>query len=443
VTSFQKYITGFITVSILLSTIAVAQFFNEAMSSEALRPFWDVNGIGASSFSLHNNSLISRDISTTFENPAFLTNIRRPKAGISMCNIIVDQQSTLAENSREYATSSNAIQPDYVGFAYPVPVYQGNMVLALSYTTSAYYYSHLESEGITATTFRDNNNEHIIDTYLKYDVEETGALNTLRFAGAAEFLPNLNVGASLNFHSGSRSYQSAETSIDTYDLSGVDQIIYTEIIKPNYSGFNMDVGLSYQSSNLKFGLRLSTPLNMTIHEFSESSEIYTFDSDPDSIIIIEDSYDFEYKSRYPLEVAPSLAITIRNLTIGLEIVIHNWQNVEVDQLTDKADINRDLYWNLRKTTDIGVSAALPIGRAISTRIAYRRIPSPYENPNPDNEYFHLFGAGVETIIKKSFILGCTYQRAIGNQTISHPYFDTFSTQKYQEDRLTVSMAVLF
>jgi hypothetical protein len=203
----------------------------------------------------------------------------------------------------------------------------------------------------------------------------------------------------------------------------------------------MDVGLSYQSSNLKFGFRLSTPLNMTIHEFSESSEIYTFDSGSDTII--EDSYDFEYKSRYPLEVAPSLAITVRNLTIGLELVIHNWQNVEVDQLTDKANINRDLYWNLRRTTDIGVSAALPIGRTISTRIAYRRIPSPYENPDPDDEYFHLFGASVETIISKSFILGCAYQRAIGNQTISHPYFDTFSTQKYREDRLTVSMAVLF
>ncbi|MBC8491961.1 MAG: hypothetical protein H8D42_05320, partial [Candidatus Marinimicrobia bacterium] len=82
-------------------------------------------------------------------------------------------------------------------------------------------------------------------------------------------------------------------------------------------------------------------------------------------------------------------------------------------------------------------------RSISTRFAYRRIQSPYENPEADDEYFHLFGAGVETIIKKSFILGCAYQRAIGNQTISHPYFDTFSAQKYQEDRLTVSMAVLF
>jgi len=416
-----------------LSGFISAQFFNEAMSSEALRPFWNVNGIGASSFSLLNNSIISRDISTTFDNPAFLTNIRRPKAGISMCNIVVDQQSMLAENSREYATSSNAVQPDYVGFAYPVTVYQGNMVLAASYAPSAYYYTTLSSNGLVSKEFGD--------IYQEVDIEETGSINTFRLAGAVEFLPNLNIGMSLNFHDGNRTYKSTENAIDTNDVTLEDRIQYKQVIKPDYSGFNIDVGLSYQSSNFKFGLRVSTPLNLTIHEISESSEIYTSDSGIDSIV--EDSYDFKYKSRYPLEVAPSLAITVRNLTIGLELVIHNWQNVEVDQLTDKADINRDLYWYLRRTTDIGVSAALPIGRTISTRIAYRRIPSPYENPNPDNEYFHLFGAGVETIIKKSFILGCAYQRAIGNQTISHPYFDTFSTQKYQEDRLTVSMAVLF
>lgn len=432
-TSFKKYVIGFVTVLILLSTSAVAQFFNEAMSSEALRPFRDVNGIGASSFSLLNNSLISRDISTTLENPAFLTNIRRPKAGISMCNIIVDQQTALAGNNREFDASSNTIQPDYVGFAYPVPVYQGNMVLAISYEPSAYYYNTLSSKGLVSKEFGD--------IYQETDIEETGALNTLRFAGAVEFIKNFNLGLSLNFYDGNRTYKSTEAAIDTNDFTFEDRIRYQQVIKPDYSGFNIDFGLSYQSSNFKFGLRISTPLNMTIHEISESSEIYTFDSGPDSII--EDYYDFEYKSRYPLEVAPSLAITVRNLTIGLELVIHNWQNVEVDQLTDKADINRDLYWNLRRTTDIGVSAALPVGRTISTRIAYRRIPSPYENPGPDNEYFHLFGAGVETIIKKAFILGCAYQRAIGNQTISHPYFDTFSTQKYQEDRLTASMAVLF
>lgn len=432
-TSFKKHTIGFITVSILLSTIAVAQFFNEAMSSEALRPFWDVNGIGASSFSLHNNSLISRDISTTHENPAFLTNIRRPKAGISMCNITVDQQTTLAGNNREFDASSNAIQPDYVGFAYPVPVYQGNMVLAVSYAPSAYYYTTLSSKGLVSKEFGD--------IYQEADIEETGALNTLRLAGAVEFIKNFNLGLSLNFYDGNRTYKSTETAIDTNDVTFEDRIQYQQVIKPNYSGFNMDVGLSYQSTNFKFGLRLSAPLNMTIHEISESSEIYTSDSGIDSTA--EDYYDFEYKSRYPLEVAPSLAITVRNLTIGLELVIHNWQKIEVDQLTDKADINRDLYWNLRRTTDIGVSAALPIGRSISTRFAYRRIQSPYENPDPDDEYFHLFGAGVETIIKKSFILGCAYQRAIGNQTISHSYFDTFSSQKYQEDRLTVSMAVLF
>jgi hypothetical protein len=145
-----------------------------------------------------------------------------------------------------------------------------------------------------------------------------------------------------------------------------------------------------------------------------------------------------------MEIAPSFAAKFGQLTVGLDIIIHNWQKIEVDRLENKSAINRDLYWNLRKTTDIGVFLAMPIGNAVSTRIAYRRIPSPYENiQNEDDRYYNLYGAGIETILKKSFIIGCAYQRAVGDQTITHPYFDTWSSQKYTEDRLTVSMAVLF
>jgi len=429
----QKLKILFVVLSIIPLSIR-AQFFNEAMSGEALRPFRDVYGINSSTFSLHNNSLLSRDISSTLENPAFLVNIRRPKACVSMQYLNVDQRSALADNQQEFTTTANTVRADYFGFAYPVPVYRGNMVFALSYTPSAYYYSSLQSKGTVTYDFGD--------VYQEVNIEETGSLNTLRIAGAIEFLPNFNTGISLNFHGGDRSYQSVETAIDENDVLINDKIINREIIKPNYNGFNMDVGLSYHSSNFKFGLKISTPLNLTIQEVSEFSEILTYDNAPDSTQ--NDYYDFEYESRYPMEIAPSFAAKFGQLTVGLDIIIHNWQKIEVDRLENKSAINRDLYWNLRKTTDIGVFLAMPIGNAVSTRLAYRRIPSPYENiQNNDDRCCHLYGAGIETILKKTFIIGCAYQRAVGDQTITHPYFDTWSSQKYTEDRLTVSMAVLF
>ncbi len=422
-----------LTITLCIPGFISAQFLSEPMSIEALRPFWNISGFGASSFSLHNNALLSGDISSTQSNPAFLINIKRAKASLSINNLFNNYSSSLNGTNSGINSESTTFHTDYFGFAYPVEVYQGAMVLAVSYKPSAYYYSTLKSSGI-ATIDLGNVTEEM-------DIEESGSMNTLCFAGAVEFMPNFNFGMSLNFHSGNRSYESIQYESDTENIFTYSTINNLETIKPEYDGFNMDLGMTYQSDNFKFGLRLSTPLNLHIHELSEFSKYYTYDTGSDSLWI--DNYNIEYTSRYPWEVAPSFAIKLGSITLGADLIVHNWQDIEVDQLDIKDEVNRDLYWNLRKTTDIGVSAALPIGRAISTRIAYRRIPSPYENPDPDDEYFHLFGAGVETIISKSFILGCAYQRAIGNQTISHPYFDTFSAQKYQEDRLTVSMAVLF
>ena len=422
-----------LTLIVCLSGFLSAQFFSEAMSVEALRPFWNINGFGASAFSLHNNSLLFGDISSTQSNPAFLINVQRPKASLSTNNLFYTYNSSLVGTNPESTSESTTFNTDYFGFAYPVSVYQGAMVLAVIYEPSTYYYSVLKSSG-TATLDPG-------DVYAEMDIDESGSMSTLRFAGAVEFMPNFNMGMSLNFYSGNRIYNSNQYVYDINDIVWEDEKNYQETIKPEYDGFNIDIGTTYQSDNFKFGLRLSTPLKMHIHELSEDTEYCTYDNAPDSLL--ENYYNIEYTSRYPWEIAPSFAVKLGSMTLGADLVVHNWQDIEVDQLDIEDDVNRDLYWNLRRTTDISLSIAVPFGKVISTRFAYRRIQSPYENlQNDDEEINHLIGASVETILMKSLILGISYQRAIGNQSVSHPYFDTYSTQSYTNDRLSMSLAIL-
>jgi hypothetical protein len=414
-----------------------AQYFSQAMSSEALRPFWDLNGFNTAMFSLNNNVLLATDISSSQSNPAFLSNIHSPKACLSVRYLNTAQKSMLGIGNSELQSNSSILHSDYFGFAYPVPVYQGSLVLALSYTPSAYYNSALKSKG-------NFNFPGLGNVYEEMNIKESGALNTLRLAGAVEFLPNFNFGASLNFHGGNRHYQSVETEnedqLDT-ETDDYPNIRYLESIKPEYSGFNMDFGLSFQSENLKFGLRLSTPLKMTIHELSEFRYVYSYDDGSGSDTTVY--YDFEYNSRYPLEIAPSFGVKLGNFTLGLDFIIHNWRDVKVDLLDDSQEVNRDLYWNLRRTTDVGLSLAVPVAKTISTRFAYRLIPSPYEDiQNTDEEYNHLLGGSIETIIRNSLILGCSYQRTLGKQTVPHSYFGTYSTQSYANDLLALSLAII-
>jgi len=435
--SVRKFLT-ILAITLCIPSFLSAQFFSEAMSVEAFRPFWTVSGFGASSFSLQNNSLLSGDISSTQSNPAFLINIKRPKASLSANNLYQNNHSYLNGKIPGNYSALMAFHTDYFGFAYPVPVYQGNMVLAVSYEPSAYYYSTLKSQGIVTIDPGD-----VTETM---DIEESGTMNTLRFAGAVEFMPNFNVGLSMNFHSGNRSYESIKSESDINSLYTYSTFYYLETIKPEYDGFNIDMGMVYQSDNFKFGLRLSTPLKLHIHELSEFTQDYRYDNGTSWDSTYYDN--LEYTSRYPWEVAPSFAVKLGSITLGADLVVHNWQDIEVDQLTNNDDVNRDLYWNLRRTTDISLSMAVPLGKAISTRFAYRRIPSPYADlQNEDDEINHLLGASVETILMKSLILGFSYQRAIGNQTVPHPYFNydntkVYTTQSYTNDRLSMSLAIL-
>ncbi|HOU17385.1 MAG TPA: type IX secretion system membrane protein PorP/SprF [Candidatus Marinimicrobia bacterium] len=418
-----------------------AQHFDQVMSSEALRPFWSIYGIGASSFTLLNNSYLETDIGSTQSNPAFLINVKRPKGSFSGISITPKNLTTLADGGKDYSASTTKYNVSYIGFAYPFPVYQGSFVMAASYSPAAYYYSSSYTKGTTGAAYYDEDgNAHIVDTDLEYDINESGTLNVFRFAGATEFMKNFNLGLSFNFYSGQRNYESTEIGVDVNDELDFNSIIYQENIKPSYSGFNMDFGMCYQSENYKIGLRLSTPLKLKVHEVSELTETYSYDT-VDSIF--PNSYDFKYRTRYPLEIAPNFAIKVGKISLGMDFIFHNWQKIEVDLLDEMREVNRDLYWNLRNTTDIGAVLTIPFGNFVSTRLAYRLVPSPYAEYEPDEEYYHVMGAGIETILKESIIIGCSFQHGFGNLSNFYRYFETTTTQAYTENRCSISLAVLF
>ncbi len=433
--AFRKSLPILATLWLLIATSGLAQTYEEVMQT-----YWNVFGFGASAFTLLNNSQLGTDISSTQSNPAFLTNIKRPKAVISGQSISVGKQSVLASYTSavnpQYSASADEYNVDYIGFAFPLPVYQGSFVLAASFSPAAYYLSSIHSKGSTIATYEDYN----LDTKLEYNIKESGSIKVFKLASATEFMQNLNVGLSLNIYSGERIYQANETDYDSEDYMIYNSLIYNQDIRPSYSGVNADFGLCYQSEKYKAGLRISTPLTLSIHELGEATEDFFFDT-YDSLNI--DSWDFEYKSRYPLEIAPSFAIKLANISLGMDLIFHKWKKTEVDLLESEDEINRELYWNLKNTTDIGASLAIPFGKSISTRLAYRLIQSPYEETEDDEAYYHVIGAGIETILNKSIILGCSYQRGFGNLSNFYPYFETSTSQKYTEDRLGLSVAVLF
>ena len=406
---------------------------------DALRPFWTIRGFGASSFAVTNGSTFSRDVSSLSLNPANLATLQRPAAYMAFQYGLFDQEGQLVPNARTSEKSENYFRHNGFGFAYPVEVYQGSFVLGFAFAPSAQYNNVVRSEGLA--DFESS------QYYLKSAIDEIGTLNSFKLSSAVEFRENLFLGLSVNFHRGDRRYTYEGIDSDTTDAFTYSRYIRTEVIKPEYRGANIDLGLIYQTSYLAFGLRLSTPLKLSVDEVSQIREYETYEgADPYSA---EEIFNLEYSVRYPMEFATNAALTLHDITLALDFTFHNWSGIEFDSdLSDTeglpldGPINNDLGWNLRSTTDIGVGLTLPLYKNVTAKLGYRLVPRPYYDLPKDEQYNQLMGLGVEAKLQDMMILGLNYQLATGSHKIRDSYFSTTTSQKFREQQFTISTSIL-
>ncbi len=441
----QKYRRSFFIVMLSVFSISLlpAQTFEDA-----LRPFWTIRGFGASSFAVTNGSTFSRDVSSLSLNPANLATLQRPAAYMAFQYGLFDQEGQLVPNARTSEKSENYFRHNGFGFAYPVEVYQGSFVLGFAFAPSAQYNNVVRSEGLA--DFESS------QYYLKSAIDEIGTLNSFKLSSAVEFRENLFLGLSVNFHRGDRRYTYEGIDSDTTDAFTYSRFIRTEVIKPEYRGANIDFGLSYHTSYLAFGLRLSTPLKLSVDEVNQIREHQTYEgADPSSA---EDLISYEYSVRYPMEFATNAALTLHDITLAFDFTFHNWGGLKFDSNIEETifneddnsikkttidnRINTDIKLNLHRTTDIGVGLTLPLYKNITAKLGYRLIPRPYDNLPKNEQYNQLMGLGVEAKLQDMIILGLNYQLATGSRKIRDSYFSTTTSQKFREQQFTISTSIL-
>ncbi len=406
---------------------------------DALRPFWTLRGFGASSFSLANSSEMGRDASTLALNPANLASVQRPSAYMAFQYGLFDQEGQLESNAKLSQASDSYFRYDGFGFAYPIPVYRGTFVLGFSYTPTAQYNNVVESEG-----FADYDTTRY---YLSNRFEESGTMHTLRLGTSLEIRKNLFFGFSLNFYRGERRFSSYAVDTDTMDAFTYSTYYRDETILPEYGGLNADFGLAYHTPNLQFGLRLPTPVYLSVREVSQIDETEYYDDG--SSYEGEEGFDLEYNLKYPMEIASNIALSLRGITLAFDFTVHDWSGIDFNSnLSDDENvpidgpINHDLGLKLRTTTDIGIALTLPLRKTLSTKFGYRLIPRPYYDLPDDEQYIHLMGVGLESKFQDALILGLNYQTALGNRQVLNSYFGTTSHQDFQEHQLTISAAIL-
>ena len=431
---------------IFLLTAAVAFYCSVVGNSnaqsfeDALKPFWYPRGFGASSSSLSfNNTGITRDFTSVSANPANLGLVRRSNAFLSFQAGEFDQYGTLESNNELFGKDSY-FRFDGFGIVYPVPVYQGSLVFGVAYVPVFQYKYLLSAEGMVSLG---------ADTAisLKHTLQESGSLYSLRFAGAVELMRDLFLGLSINLYNGYRNSEYTGIDRDTYDLYYYDYFRRTENFDPSYSGWNISLGMLYNSPLFKLGLKIATPIMLKVKEKSEFTEFETYDDQSDSSWIT--TYSIPYDITYPFDISAGIAFSLLNYSITLDAAIHMWDGIKFKsnlydgEIHIDPGINNDLESELHTTMDYGIGFIIPITVTSKAQIGLRVIPRPYNNLSNNEKNINILGIGFENLFENQISVGLSYQLVTGNQTIYNNYFGTATSQSFQDHQFTISTSILF
>jgi long-subunit fatty acid transport protein len=346
-------------------------------------------GIGARALGMGGAYIgIGDDYSASFWNPAALTQIRRLEGFGTLSHAQQKNDATLGNFRFDDDLSSTRLNS--IGFAYPVPTYQGSLVFSLGY-----HHIHPYDASLKFSWFNPLPQDRTTQTW---SVLEEGSLNNWVFAGAIEVAPNVSIGAALNYWTGKHDYRFSFTDIDYENfVSDFREARRTSIVNFNYSGFNVKFGGLYRPLPfVRLGLTLSTPVYISGTDTWKVDDS-DFDDD-DSVFVFQDDDAIDFKIRSPLSLAAGGAVNLAWLLLSGSIEWTDWSQTRYSTdppvaitkdiaLDDEESLANDsLRANYRNTLRLrlGAEFTLPI-LDLQFRAGYFFDPSPL-NGLPEDDF---------------------------------------------------------
>jgi long-subunit fatty acid transport protein len=248
----------------------------------------------------------------------------------------------------------------------PVPTYRGSLVFAFGVNRIKSFDKAMKF------TFAQDGSGGI--------ESESGGLYMWSFGAAVDISPNVSVGGTFNFFSGTDNYSWLyEGSYDEGYLSV--KYKYDDTIKDRYSGFNFKLGVRVQPNKfLVIGGTIDSPVTYTIKEdWTQRTDIVYYPPDFDPI----HDYDYgspEYKISLPFSLGIGIALNFDNLLLAGDVHYVDWTQMEYKRLWDMAEANRnikDSYTDVLRW-HVGAEYLFP-GIGTTLRAGYYQNPLPYKS----------------------------------------------------------------
>ncbi|MGD1044343.1 MAG: hypothetical protein ABR936_03320 [Bacteroidota bacterium] len=414
----------------------------QAQSEDALR--YSQLGLGVSARELGmGNATVGgvNDYSALFWNPAGLALERDNEFSFGLSNL--GYSNDVSYLGTKTTSNSNVLNLNNLGIVYAVPTTRGSLTFAFgfnraaNYTTTASMNAFNPSSSFTQSTYLLNQPLYYNIPYwlglTKTDtlgnaiprvtgnvqqaisVLEGGGLNHWTVGGAMDVGPNLSIGVSLNFASGSYSY---DQTVNENDPNNFYQFAYENTINDDISGFNALFGLMYRNpEKYSIGVTIRTATTYDIsRSFTEvaSSQFKT----PDSSGNYSHSYPLtsnaiKYKIITPYVISGGISIQPLDwLLLAGDAEYTDWTQMEFN--TDDANlvgVNSQIKNEMRATTNLrcGIEISL-ISLGLKLRGGIIDNPSPWKGaPSSRDQLYYTAGVGLQlderTVLNAAYAYG--------------------------------------
>jgi hypothetical protein len=425
------------------------QSMNAQLAEDALR--YSQLGLGVSARQLGmGNATVGgvNDYSALFWNPAGLALERDFEFSFGLSRLGYSNDVSYLDTKT--TSDNNSLNLNNLGIVYPIPTTRGSMTFALgfnranNYSTSASMSAFNPSSSFSQSPALlnqplDNNIPYqlfLTDTnvhpYLNGNLQQTfnviegGGLNHWTVGGAMDVGPNLSLGISLNFASGSYSYDQNVTETDTKNLytlpaNNISQFTYENTINDDITGFNALFGLMFRKPgkySIGFAIRTATTYDISeTYGETASSQFKSVDSTSGRIYAgytyPTSSISEKYHVTTPYVLSAGVSIQLFQwLTLAGDAEYTDWTQMELsgDGL-DFSSENSIIKNEMRATTNLrggGEVSLSNLGLKLRGGIIYN--PSPWKgDPTSRDQLFYTGGIGLSlderTTIDAAFAYG--------------------------------------
>ncbi len=420
--------------------------------TDALRYSTPGLGVGARALGMGMAyTAVANDFSATYWNPAGLGQIRLNELSLGLSHISSGNSSTYYGSSQSLTNSSTDLND--VGLVYPFPVSRGSLVFTLGFERGANYAGGLSFDAI-------NPNSSIIQSWARngdiYDTSQTpynlayqlyladldtarhtfysplerglqqlgtvldgGGQNNVTLGGASEVAKNVYIGLTLNFITGSYTYNRDYNEIDSKGVySGTplngslifSQLALRESFEDDLSGFNAKIGFLYRfAPKSRIAITIKTPSWMTIREtYSQSGTSY-FTNGFTTSYTPYDNVKTEYDLTTPFVFGLGISHTIQNLLLAADVEYTDWTQMEFSNADQSLlDYNTTIKQLFQATANVRVGGEYAFQEAgVRVRAGFDYEPSPYQG-DPSSFARKYVTGGLGFIIEDAIAIDLGY-----------------------------------